>query len=594
MNNMSYNPEDYYNAKCKNLEEQLVKIKKQLLVFGLLRISIFLLTSLAVYLLIDDTRSIFISLLVGIVLFLYLVSKNENKRREKSKVVQLLTLNKLEINVINRNFDGIKEGLTYLSELHDYNQDIDLFGKGSVFQMINRTSTLKGEQLLAEILNSNLLEDIKLKQEAIAELSKKIDWRQNYQAIGALIKTEIKSDTILNWLRDYKSKIPNLFKYLPTVYSLVSVTLFGLYLFSVIEIGFVLVSFFGGLFITGVYLKKINDLYSSTSAMTGTFTQYSQLLDQVENEDFEADLLKKAKKNIYGGEKKASAVLRQLSKELNSLDQRNNILFALFANGLFLWDLKYAFRIENWIKSHTQTVENWFEVIEFFDAYNSFGNFAYNSVDYVYPELVSDESIIIEAADLGHPLLIKEKRVDNDFKIDKESFIIITGANMAGKSTFLRTVAINIVLANVGLPVCATKFNYRPIKLISSMRTSDSLQNDESYFFSELKRLKFIVESLKKDTYFVILDEILKGTNSKDKAEGSAKFVSKLVNSKSTGIIATHDLSLCELSETYPAIENKYFDAEIVNDELYFDYRFKDGICQNMNASFLLRKMEII
>ena len=165
---------------------------------------------------------------------------------------------------------------------------------------------------------------------------------------------------------------------------------------------------------------------------------------------------------------------------------------------------------------------------------------------------------------------------------------------MAGKSTFLRTVSLQIVMANLGMPVCATTCNYNPIKLITSMRTTDSLNDDESYFFSELKRLQFIVNEIKTDKYFIILDEILKGTNSTDKAIGSRKFIQKLVKSKSTGIIATHDLSLCEVAEELPQVENHYFDAEIIEDQLYFDYKFKDGICQNMNASFLLKKMNIV
>jgi DNA mismatch repair ATPase MutS len=165
---------------------------------------------------------------------------------------------------------------------------------------------------------------------------------------------------------------------------------------------------------------------------------------------------------------------------------------------------------------------------------------------------------------------------------------------MAGKSTFLRTIGVNIVLANNGLPICAQHFIYKPIKLISSMRTTDSLMKDESYFFSELKRLKFIVEEIKTDEYFIILDEILKGTNSVDKEKGSKKFVQKLLESDSTGIIATHDLSLCQLEEENKEIFNYYFDAEIKNDELHFDYRLKEGVCQNMNASFLLKKMEIV
>ena len=209
-----------------------------------------------------------------------------------------------------------------------------------------------------------------------------------------------------------------------------------------------------------------------------------------------------------------------------------------------------------------------------------------------YPVLKNEN--IIKAKQLGHFMIDASVRISNDVAIDKNNFIIITGANMAGKSTFLRTVALNIVSANMGLPVCAESFEYCPIKLISSMRTSDSLLDDESYFFSELKRLKFIVDEIKTDHYFIILDEILKGTNSKDKEEGSKKFVQKLVASKSSGIIATHDLGLCTIAEQLSQVKNKYFDAEIVNDELFFDYKYKEGICQNMNASFLLKKMGIV
>jgi DNA mismatch repair ATPase MutS len=259
-----------------------------------------------------------------------------------------------------------------------------------------------------------------------------------------------------------------------------------------------------------------------------------------------------------------------------------------------LWDIIFGRRIESWISENAKNVKLWFEVIEHFDAQNSMATLAFNNPDYIYPNISEDESKTLIAEELGHPLLRKDKLVPNNVTINTRDFFIITGANMAGKSTFLRTVALNLVMANCGLPVWAKSYSYKPTKLISSMRTSDSLQNDESYFFSELKRLKFIVDEMKNDEYFIILDEILKGTNSKDKAEGSQKFVEKLVSSKSTGLIATHDLSLCELSKTLPEIQNHYFDAQIIEDELYFDYKMKDGICQNMNASFLLRKMEIV
>ncbi len=237
-------------------------------------------------------------------------------------------------------------------------------------------------------------------------------------------------------------------------------------------------------------------------------------------------------------------------------------------------------------------MSDWFEVVTFFDAYNSLGNFAFNHPDYVFPTINNEH--VINAKQLGHPLLKKDKRVDNDIQINNEQFFIITGANMAGKSTFLRTVSLHIVMANTGLPVCAASSTYHPVKLITSMRTSDSLTDESSYFFSELTRLKLIVDAIQKEPYFIILDEILKGTNSTDKAIGSRKFVEKLVASKATGIIATHDLSLCDIETELLQVKNYYFDAEIINDELHFDYQFKTGVCKNMNASFLLKKMEIV
>ena len=321
--------------------------------------------------------------------------------------------------------------------------------------------------------------------------------------------------------------------------------------------------------------------------------QYASLLIDIEAQTFTADLLKQKQSLIIEeNHQKASVTLKELSKYINALDQRNNMFFGVIGNGYLLWDIKQAYKIEQWVLKNKHKVEQWFEVIEWFDTYNALANFAYNHKEFVYPELTNQA--VIEAKALGHFMIDKTKRICNDVVIHQNEFIIITGANMAGKSTFLRTVALSIVSANVGLPVCALAFKYHPIKLITSMRTSDSLLDEESYFFSELKRLKFIVEEIQKDTYFIILDEILKGTNSKDKEEGSKQFIKRLVNSNSTGIIATHDLGLCEIEKELPQVKNKYFDAEILNNELYFDYTYKNGVCQNMNASFLLKKMGIV
>jgi dsDNA-specific endonuclease/ATPase MutS2 len=406
-----------------------------------------------------------------------------------------------------------------------------------------------------------------------------------------------KTGFITKWILNYTSVFPKLVPTLQIVFSITSLVLISLVSFGFISFAFIVIWFFLGLFIMSIFIKKTNILYTETDKIRDTFKQYHQLLNEIETEEFSSKSLKQHQKIIQSESKKASVIFKEFSKILDAFDQRNNLIIAVFGNAFFLIDLYNARKVEKWILKYKHTVEKWFEVVAYFDAQNSLANFKFNHPKFIFPE-ISLEKEVIKSTNLGHPLLKVEKRVDNNFSIQDEQFFIVTGANMAGKSTFLRTVSLSIVMANCGLPVCAESFKYSPIKLITSMRTTDSLTEDESYFYSELKRLKFIVDKINPDNsgenYFIILDEILKGTNSKDKAIGSKKFVEKLTKSKSTGIIATHDVSLCELENEFPTIKNYYFDAEIIKDELYFDYTLKNGICKNMNASFLLNKMEIV
>jgi hypothetical protein len=471
--------------------------------------------------------------------------------------------------------------------------DIDLFGRGSFFQFINRTVIKEGSHQLAEALKANDVDNIEQRQEAISELAAKTEWRQLYSATASLIHVETPAKTIIDWLKDHKSFLTKSMQWIPYLFLAGTVSVFALFFFEVISIGYLAYWLLLGLLITGRYLKKINNLASNTERIKDTFKQYALLLNQIENEPFTSELLLNKQKRIQSESEKASEIFQKLSKSLDALDNRNNFISAIFGNGYFLTDLKNSYKVEQWLATYKDKVEDWFEVVSFFDAYNSLGNYAFNHPEYVYPKITTEKNVI-KTKGLGHPLLKPEKRVDNDLQIENEQFFIVTGANMAGKSTFLRTVSLHIVMANVGLPVCASSSEYNPVKLITSMRTSDSLTDDSSYFFSELTRLKFIVDAIQKEPYFIILDEILKGTNSTDKAIGSRKFVEKLVASNATGIIATHDLSLCEIEKELEEVKNYYFDAEIINDELHFDYTFKTGVCKNMNASFLLKKMEIV
>lgn len=587
-------PKAFYQKTIQEHAIQLSKLKKTALVLSMIRLLVFVLIILMVYFFLENSVVVSLSLVVGIAGFLFLVARYTDVKNRRDYYKLLVAINKRELDIMKGDLSEIDSGEEYIFEGHHYNQDIDLFGPGSLFQLLNRTGTKNGKNELAKWLNSNDIAEIKSKQEAVSEMGEMPDWRQHFEATARIIENEVHSDAILKWIKDYKPQIPKLFHKFPLIFSILSFGMIAGWGTGYVPGVYLGLWFFIGIGITAAYLKKVSNLYKDCGRTQETFSQYSKLILAIEQLDVTSPLLKRVKDQLSTEGESASSILYSLSKEISSLDQRNNVFFGLIANGFFLWDLRYAFRIESWMKKFESSMDLWFETVSYFDAMSSLSNFQFNHPQYVFPLISESQTEIIKTDELGHPLLKTEKRIDNNLNMKIEDFFIITGANMAGKSTFLRTVALNLVMANCGLPVCAKSFSYKPIKLISSMRTSDSLQNDESYFFSELKRLKFIVGEIESDTYFIILDEILKGTNSKDKAEGSQKFVERLVASNSTGLIATHDLSLCQLSETLPQVENHYFDAEIVNDELFFDYTFKDGICQNMNASFLLKKMEIV
>lgn len=587
------NPLKYYQEHLEKYQSEAKRLYRKMTAFSMYRLAVFLIAGCSVYITFGQWQITLLVGLVGVVVFLILLSRHSDLKRLRDFNKALVTINEDEIEIASGHVHNRNAGSQFQDSSHFYSLDIDLFGRGSFFQFINRTTINEGTIKLAEALKANNTEHIVLRQQAVKELSQKPQWRQFYSANSSVVLVETPAKQIINWLQNHKPFLPKIIQGLPLVFTLLTGMLIGLAVFNLIEgivVGYWL---FVGLGISGIYLKKVNILASNSDKVRDTFLQYASLLDLIENETFSSELLLQKQKEIQSENKKASTIFKEFSKALDALDNRNNLIGAIFGNGYFLSDIKNSFKVEQWIKQYSNKVSDWFEVVSFFDAYNSLANFTFNHQDFVFPEIVTDKSVI-KATDLGHPMLKKEKRVDSNLTIENEQFFIVTGANMSGKSTFLRTVSLHIVMANVGLPVCASNSKYNPVKLITSMRTTDSLTDDSSYFFSELTRLKFIVDAIQKEPYFIILDEILKGTNSTDKAIGSRKFIEKLVASNATGIIATHDLSLCEIEKELDDVKNYYFDAEIINDELHFDYTLKEGICKNMNASFLLKKMEIV
>ena len=588
------NQNKFYKTQLKKHKAESKRIYKQMGLFSTLRLLVFGLTLFGIYMLFGQWQLALLVGIVGAATFLFLLSRYTDLKSQRALHKRLVIINENELEIASGKFHHRPDGRQFQNPKHFYSLDIDLFGRGSFFQFINRTTIKEGTQSLVNSLLANDISNIEARQDSINELASKPEWRQLYSGIAQGVEVEYSAQSIIKWLKGYKPFLNRTIYCLTIGFSIASLLILVLGIIEMIPLKYVGYWLLFGLVITGKYLKQINKLAQNTDRAKDTFRQYALLLEQVEKQEFKSQLLKEKQQKIQLKDVKASQIFSKFSKALDALDNRNNFISAIFGNGYLLWDIRQSYHVEQWIAKYADKVEDWFEVVTFFDAFNSFGNYAFNHQEFIYPEIIT-ENTTIAAKDLGHPLLNSEKRIDSDLELLREQFFIITGANMAGKSTFLRTVALHIVMANIGLPVCAKESKYKPIKLVTSMRTTDSLTDDSSYFFSELTRLKFIVDTIASDkNYFVILDEILKGTNSTDKAIGSRKFVEKLVKLNATGIIATHDLSLTEIESQLEAVKNYYFDAEIKNDELFFDYKLKKGVCQNMNASFLLKKMEIV
>lgn len=492
-------------------------------------------------------------------------------------------------------FDG---GSEFIEGEHSFSLDLDLFGNKSLFQAINRTVTVEGKKRLATWLKQPLDQknDIYQRQEAIQELSKQPEQFQSFYTNGKMTQEESNSLYKMEDLTQESSFFSQSSFWKIMIWIIPSgwiLLVIGSVMAGIAEKWFGIYAAFS--FVIAYWrAKEVNRLYQSVDKMELIFKGYANLIKCIEERDFSSLLLQQLKQSFKRNNLSASESLKQLSHHIGALNQRFSLAGVLL-NLFCLRDVRHAIALERWRLQHQSDMLSWIETLGTFDAFYSLGNFAFNHPKYTYPE-IADTYFQMQGKGLGHPLMKPNICVTNDIDIpQKPWFLIITGANMAGKSTYLRTIGVNYLLACTGLPVCAEKLVVYPAHLVTSLRTSDSLSENESYFFAELKRLKMIIDRLQTgEKLFIILDEILKGTNSIDKQKGSLALMKQLVANQSCGIIATHDLVLGTLEQEFPEqIKNYCFEADIQNDELSFSYQMRPGIAQNMNACFLMKKMGI-
>ncbi len=532
------------------------------------------------------------------IFFFFLIKKNGKLDKRKQRLAILKKITEDELVALKHSFAHFQTGEEFLDTNHFFSYDLDLFGGGSLFQFINRTATQNGKRKLAGWLMNPPFrkQEILKKQEAVKELSGMPEWRLQFQADGQLfneteqISKEIKSWSAMEMELKNSVRAKWLINIVPAL-TLLAIVPAALGISNIFIWLMVLIQW--GIFFS--YGKKVNEYFKFFGRKSELLEKYMQLLQEIETKDFQSEYLSSLHQEVSRPES-ASYIFSQLKKKVAEFEYRGNIIVAFILNSIFLWDVRCVYKLWEWHKTYHHSLAVWLEVIAEFDALGSLGNFYRNNKGLVFPK-VNDEDFTLKASGMGHPLLNPEKRVCNDLSIDGWSqVVVVTGANMAGKSTFLRTVGVNLVLARMGAPVCAESFTFTPIDLYTNMRTTDSLLKDESYFFAELKRIKGVLERLQNgEQIFVILDEMLKGTNSVDKLNGSKELVRKLVQLPAVSLIATHDLKLSEMQNEFPEkISNLCFEIRIENDELVFDYRLSEGVTQTMNATFLMKKMGII
>ena len=538
------------------------------------------------------------SILVAIILFLFLVKKHTKMLNQKRLKELLIKINKEELHYHQGRLSDFDGGNEFLKKQDMHSADLDVFGNESLFQKVNRTATLSGKNRLALWFRfpNQRGEDILAKQEVIKELSHKIDFRQNFRAT-ALTEDENRGDYVkmIRWMKEedyFSNKL--IFKLLSYIIPIINISLTGFYSMGLIPFQFPILSILLTLTFLGFYQKTILKKHKVLARRAKLLLKYVDLLKDIEDREFNSKLLNNLQQEISDGKRKAYERIGDLVKILQALDQRLNMLLGIILNIYLFWDIVQLIRIENWKRDNAEEMIIWFNNIGIMDAYCSLATLAFNEPHWIYPKLSKDK--LLYGKELRHPLMATRECIANDVEIKKKPhFKIITGANMAGKSTYLRTVGANLLLAMMGTVVHAEVFDFTPVKIATSLKTTDSLMKNESYFYAELKRLQTIIKLLEnKENVMVFLDEILKGTNSKDKESGSIALLEQLINLNAFGIIATHDLNLAKISTRFSKhTENLRFEAEIKEDKLFFDYKIKPGIAQNLNATFLMKRMGI-
>nr|WP_314697383.1 DNA mismatch repair protein MutS [uncultured Prevotella sp.] len=591
---------DLYQHKVEETGNKLVSLRSRSRAFILTEIGSFLVAIgfVVLYTLKDNAAWTLLCALAALLFYLYIRRRDVLNDRKIKRGEALLQVYQNEIAYQKGDYSGFDAGEQYVSPQHPYTFDMDVFGIGSLFQRMNRTISTGGSDQLAACLSTEwgsakrekLVVQIRQRMASIDELGKEETFLSEFKSLG--VKNQINTDDVLKTLTDvHRQSFPKLFQSSLLRY-FCYVDLFGFYVCIILSIiglapfmfpvWWGMFNFMFSLLCGHKHMRVISELIAKVHAQVDGYLQVLKLINTTE---FKSAELRALKAQLSGAEES----FEQLEFILQKIDNRSNEVGVFVFNSFALIDITIVRLFLRWQQRYEQRTNEWINSLNLFDALVSMGNYRLNEDSAVQAEISEENKVVYEAKNLYHPFL-GEKAVENDFNIRDHEYYIVTGANMAGKSTFLRSLGINYLLAMNGLPVFAEHLKVSVFHLFTSMRTTDDLTHGISYFNAELLRLKKLLGSLRDDVpSLIILDEILKGTNSLDKLNGSRLFLQYIAERNVTGVIATHDLELSKMEEEYVGRFHNYcFEIEL-GENITYSYKITKGVARNQNATFLLK-----
>ena len=590
-----------YDHRISSLANSLESISKKDSRYALIRLLLVIGgIGLSIYCFSLSTEIGFLVLVLIAILFLIIFKKHEKIKHKTEELTIKVAINNNEVNCLLNHRNEYYNGENFQDAEHDNINDLDVFGSYSIYNLINRCKTYYGHIFLSSHLSKlDALAEINSRKESVQEMAKMIEWRQDLATLLYNEPNEPHHNYVENLL-DYLNEDFSIFQkpHLKLIINILPFLWILLLVLHLLNFSFIQpISIFLGIVTFILYFKfakAIGEIQSTLSKGNNLLGIYGKAFQHVYNYKWSSQLMQDKVKS-HDASHLAIESIFSLKKLMDQLDYRLNMIVGIGLNLFALWDFRVINKLYSWKKSHHSDIQELFETLGQAEAIMSLATWAYNHPAYTYAS-IDENHFHFAAEEMSHPLMINDTCVPNDFTLAQGEYAnIITGSNMSGKSTILRTFGTNLILAFAGTVSSAKTMNTSHAQVVTYMRIKDALEENTSTFRAELNRVKLILQHIEaKEKCLFLIDEMLRGTNSKDKVKGSKAITKKIINNNAYAIIATHDIQLAEMSYEFPeVVKNYYFDIEFKGEELIFDYKIKPGICSNFNASFLLEQIGV-